>query len=68
MSRFTVILLATSAVYATVAPTHEAETGGTLPLKKWYHEDDHPVHALFKRGPVDDGISYYAVGTPGKHI
>ncbi|OAX43494.1 carbohydrate esterase family 4 protein [Rhizopogon vinicolor AM-OR11-026] len=55
-----VLLLATSAVYATVAPTPEV----TLPLNKWYHEYDHPVHTLFKRGAVGDAISYSAVGTP----
>ncbi|KAG0709635.1 carbohydrate esterase family 4 protein [Suillus ampliporus] len=65
MSRLSaILLLATSVVYASVAPTHESHTENKPLRNKWYHEDDHPLHALFKRGPVGDGITYDAVGTP----
>ncbi|GLB34544.1 putative polysaccharide deacetylase [Lyophyllum shimeji] len=30
----------------------------------WYQPDDHPVHALFKRGAPGDGTNYPAVGSP----
>lgn len=30
---------------------------------KWYHADDHPVHALFKRGGATDGTQYAPVGS-----
>lgn len=30
----------------------------------WYHSADHPVHALFKRGPPGDGTNYAPVGSP----
>lgn len=66
MSRLSAILLAASAVYASVAPAHESHTKSKPPGNSWYHEDDHPVHALFKRGPVGDGIIYPVVGTLGK--
>lgn len=68
MSRLSAILLAASAVYASVAPAHESHTENKPLGKRWYHEDDHPVHALFKRGPVGDGIIYPAIGTPGKPL
>lgn len=58
-----VLLLATSVVYA--IPIAESHTEGPL-LNKWYHEDDHPVQALFKRRAVGDAASYAAIGTPGK--
>ncbi|KAG2152243.1 carbohydrate esterase family 4 protein [Suillus cothurnatus] len=65
MSRLSaILLLATSAVYASVAPAHESHTESKPPGNRWYHEDDHPVHALFKRGPLGDGIVYPAIGTP----
>lgn len=43
---------------------HSDEVGRALP-GSWYHEPDHPVHALFKRAP-GDGTTYAPVGTPGK--
>ncbi|KAG1754040.1 carbohydrate esterase family 4 protein [Suillus paluster] len=70
MSRLSaILLLATSAVYASVAPTsvfptHESHTENKTSRNKWYHEDDHPLHALFKRGPVGDSITYPVIGTP----
>ncbi|KAJ7129671.1 hypothetical protein C8R44DRAFT_777382 [Mycena epipterygia] len=30
----------------------------------WYHRDDHPVNALFKRGAATDGVTYADVGSP----
>ncbi|KAG6900966.1 hypothetical protein C0993_004403 [Termitomyces sp. T159_Od127] len=30
----------------------------------WYQHDDHPVHALFRRGPPTDGTNYPQVGSP----
>jgi len=66
MPRLTIVLLATSVVYAIVAPTLESHTEGTPLLNSWYHEDNHPVHALFKRAAVGNAVSYAEVGTPGK--
>lgn len=66
MSCLTAVLLTASAAYASVTPTYRFHTEDTPLHEMWYHEDDHPVHALFKRGPVDDGVSYPAIGTPGK--
>jgi hypothetical protein len=66
MSCLTAVFLTASAVYASVTPTHGSHTEDTPLHKMWYHEDNHPVHALFKRGPVDDGVPYSAIGTPGK--
>lgn len=37
-----------------------------LPEKTWYHNNDHPVHALFKRSGTD-GTDYPQVGSPGMH-
>jgi hypothetical protein len=69
MSRLSaILLLAASAVYASVAPAHESHTESKPPGNRWYHEDDHPVHALFKRGPLGDGIVYPAIGTPGEPL
>lgn len=52
---------------------HDHVSQGTLP-SAWYHEDDHPVHALFRRGATrstsfpDVGsltwVSAYPAGTP----
>jgi hypothetical protein len=33
----------------------------------WFHPDNHPVHALFKRAP-GDGVTYPPVGSPGPFI
>jgi len=32
---------------------------------KWYHDENHSVHALFKRAGSNDGITYSLVGSPG---
>ncbi|KAI0750852.1 hypothetical protein C8Q80DRAFT_1306961 [Daedaleopsis nitida] len=56
------VLAATlSSVTAHPAHDHDDVVNAALP-GDWYHPEDHPVHALFKRG--DDGVNYAAVGTP----
>lgn len=37
--------------------------GASLP-GSWFHEEDHPVHALFRRDISTDGADYPEVGTP----
>ncbi|KAG6887692.1 hypothetical protein C0995_013434 [Termitomyces sp. Mi166 len=46
-----------------VPPDHDDSVEKRLPTA-WYQPDDHPVHALFKRGPLTDGTNYPQVGTP----
>ncbi|KAF7295871.1 Carbohydrate esterase family 4 protein [Mycena chlorophos] len=42
---------------------HEHRAARQLP-GSWYHPDDHPVHALFKRASADtDGVAYPTVGS-----
>jgi chitin deacetylase len=41
---------------------HDHVQRGALP-KRWYHDESHPVHQLFRRA-TDDGNDYPAVGTP----
>ncbi|TCD66980.1 hypothetical protein EIP91_000660 [Steccherinum ochraceum] len=55
-----------SLVSAAVVPhdIHDhAPTRTSLP-SRWYHEDDHPAHKLFKRGQPGDGVTYASVGSP----
>ncbi|KAJ7180087.1 chitin deacetylase [Mycena crocata] len=40
-----------------------AHVGKRLP-SSWDQPRDHPVHALFKRGPATDGVTYAQVGSP----
>lgn len=54
------ILSVFSACILTPASAHDHVTG-SLP-GKWYHEDDHPAHKLFRRGPTD-GATYPVVGS-----
>lgn len=64
--RFTsALLLAATAAYASVNPASHAHTDGKRLPSRWYHEEDHPVHNLFRRGSSNDGISYAAIGTSG---
>ncbi|EAU84787.1 chitin deacetylase [Coprinopsis cinerea okayama7 len=42
--------------------SHEHVQPGALP-ERWYQDDSHPVHRLFKRA-TDDGIAYPPVGSP----
>ncbi|KAJ7185312.1 carbohydrate esterase family 4 protein [Mycena filopes] len=41
---------------------HHHDVARQLP-SKWYHEPDHPVHELFRRGAPTDGATYPAVGS-----
>ncbi|KAJ7032459.1 carbohydrate esterase family 4 protein [Mycena alexandri] len=43
-------------------PDHSHETARQLP-SKWYHDEEHPVHELFRRGAPTDGATYAAVGS-----
>ncbi|KAG7449211.1 chitin deacetylase [Guyanagaster necrorhizus] len=63
---FTSIFLAINVALAANLPRsdcHDHEQHRRLP-GNWYHECDHPVHNLFKRGAPGDGINYAEVGSP----
>jgi chitin deacetylase len=53
------VLTAATAVPHKQPHFHEAER--SLP-KRWFHQEDHPVHSLFRRG--GDGQTYEEVGSP----
>jgi len=64
------LLLAAPAVLVVSVPTSDAH-GHTVrkPLGgQWYHEPDHPVHNLFRRGGQTDGITYPAVGSLSEYM
>ncbi|KAF8992511.1 hypothetical protein BDQ17DRAFT_1392835 [Cyathus striatus] len=54
---------AASALSLNIVHDHAHEIQRRLPTKTWYHDEDHPVHALFKRGETD-GNNYPSVGSP----
>ncbi|KAI0743087.1 glycoside hydrolase/deacetylase [Daedaleopsis nitida] len=56
------LLVAALSSSASAHPHETAEVVNAALPGTWYHNTDHPVHALFKRG--DDGASYPAIGTP----
>jgi chitin deacetylase len=61
-------LVTLSSVHAHKLPAREAESHaeeGRLP-SRWYHEERHPVHELFKRAPTTDGATYATVGSDGE--
>ncbi|GLB33810.1 putative polysaccharide deacetylase [Lyophyllum shimeji] len=66
---WSIFLVALPAVHAALIPSvhdHNDEShavSSRLP-DTWYQPDDHPVHALFKRGAPGDGTNYPAVGSP----
>ncbi|KAF8559108.1 carbohydrate esterase family 4 protein [Imleria badia] len=61
-ARFTsALLLAATVAHASVYPAH---TDGERLPSRWYHEEDHPVHSLFRRAGSNDGVAYAAIGTP----
>jgi chitin deacetylase len=41
---------------------HDHTSRSALP-DTWYHDDNHPAHLLFKRGP-DDGTGFAPIGSP----
>ncbi|KAH9482648.1 Chitin deacetylase [Psilocybe cubensis] len=56
--------------YVAAVPTRSADgemNNIHLPFNSlsndWFHDDDHPVHALFKRAPGED-IEFPSIGTP----
>ncbi|KAJ7058660.1 carbohydrate esterase family 4 protein [Mycena amicta] len=51
-----------SALHAHRHEDHAHNTARSLP-GTWFQRDDHPVHALFKRGGATDGVSYAAIGS-----
>ena len=64
--RFTSALLFAAAVaHASVQPASYTDTDGERLPSRWYHEEDHPVHSLFRRAGNNDGVAYAAIGTPG---
>jgi chitin deacetylase len=70
---FLVILLFVHFVASFVVPAqqqvnheHRDVVRKALPSKRWYHDDDHPVHALFKRGNFDSATPFAEVGSQGR--
>ncbi|KAH7914353.1 carbohydrate esterase family 4 protein [Hygrophoropsis aurantiaca] len=58
----TALLLAGTLAHSTTA--HDSHTlNRRVSNGTWYQPDDHPAHALFKRGNTD-GIAYAPVGSP----
>jgi chitin deacetylase len=60
-------LLALPPTYATFESSN-TEAHDYAPVAKrlpstWHQADDHPVHALFKRQSIDDGVTYATVGS-----
>ncbi|KAK7039785.1 carbohydrate esterase family 4 protein [Favolaschia claudopus] len=53
--------------YASTYPRHNdhshSHSEANALLSRWYHDSDHPVHALFRRGNKTDGVTYAAVGS-----
>ncbi|KAG6821277.1 hypothetical protein H0H93_002387 [Arthromyces matolae] len=70
MRCFSLFLVVVPFVYAARLPLvhdtindHSHAVQKNLPTS-WHQPDDHPVHALFKRGTPTDGANYAQVGTP----
>lgn len=63
---FLLLLPLSSSVYGVAIPRHDNEhdhiSQTSLP-NSWFHEDDHPVHALFRR-QATSSPSFPAVGSP----
>ncbi|KAJ3563277.1 hypothetical protein NP233_g9041 [Leucocoprinus birnbaumii] len=59
------LLLVAPAVLAVTVPSSEAHdhTVSRSLGARWYHDEDHPVHSLFRRGGMTDGITYPAPGS-----
>ena len=79
MLSFNLVLIALPVTYALVlqkprepgAYDHSHNIVPTsLHSQTWYHPEDHPVHALFRRATDDsaDNITYAPVGSPGKSV
>ncbi|KIJ70563.1 carbohydrate esterase family 4 protein [Hydnomerulius pinastri MD-312] len=59
------LLLAATIAHATVTPIHhESHVENKRLPNTWYHEEDHPVHKLFRRAAANDGVTYAPIGTP----
>ncbi len=43
---------------------HDHSVRGQL-AARWFQDDDHSVHTLFRRGPTD-GVAYAGVGSPSE--
>ncbi|KAJ7433845.1 carbohydrate esterase family 4 protein [Mycena galericulata] len=63
LSTALLFLLLSSASTARHHDNHSHTASKHLP-SSWYHGSDHPVNALFKRGPATDGVTYAEVGSP----
>lgn len=66
--QFFLALNVAAAASAAVLPSdghheHEHVTRQRVP-GQWWHDDEHPVHSLFRRAS-DDGTDYPDVGSPG---
>ncbi|KAF8812434.1 glycoside hydrolase/deacetylase [Phlegmacium glaucopus] len=72
MLSFNLILIALPLTHALVLQKlheyddhdHSHNVRISLPSQTWYHPQDHPVHALFKRAAEANGTSYAPVGSP----
>lgn len=65
-SKAAVLLLSAALVPGSVVahPGHEHVARDAILPGTWYHEPDHPLHALFRRDISTDGATYPEVGTP----
>ncbi|KAJ7038049.1 glycoside hydrolase/deacetylase [Mycena alexandri] len=59
----TLPLLSLASVHRRHEHNHAHNIAKRLPSPQWYHEPDHPVHELFRRGAPTDGVTYAAVGS-----
>lgn len=60
-------LLLAAPVFAATVPVSDPHEHPVMTQlgTRWHHESDHPVHALFRRGPTD-GVIYAPVGSESK--
>ncbi|KXN86273.1 Chitin deacetylase [Leucoagaricus sp. SymC.cos] len=62
---FASLLLVAPVLAASVPNSESHDHSVERPLgARWYHEDDHPVYNLFRRGGLTDGVVYQPVGSP----
>ncbi|KAJ7068275.1 hypothetical protein C8F01DRAFT_1050292 [Mycena amicta] len=50
--------------FASAHSAHSHSTSGRRLPSSWHQPNDHRVHALFKRAPATDGVTYASVGSP----
>ncbi|KAJ7717003.1 carbohydrate esterase family 4 protein [Mycena metata] len=65
LALLTLPLLSVASIHSRHQHDHAHNIAKRLPSPQWYHEPDHPVHELFRRGAPTDGVTYAAVGSDG---